>query len=102
MRSGRPFSPGLNPPPCWSSGPSHSKMLLERTSSLLDKADGAAFFRCSIAYQLQGQLHGLQLREDFAIVVSTVLAIEHEETRGKVANFRRENRLLTLGVIVNF
>src|SRR4029434_1102295 len=39
--------------------------LLERTSSLLDKADSAAFFRRSIAYQLQGQLHGLKLREDF-------------------------------------
>ena len=58
-------------------------MPLERTSSLLDKADGAAFFRRSIAYQLQGQVHSLQMREDFAIVVPTVLAIEHEETRGR-------------------
>src|SRR5919109_1250544 len=76
-------------------------MPLSRTSGLLDKADGAAFFRRSIAYQLQGQVHRLQMREDFAIVVPAVRAIEHEETRGKVAHFRHENRLLTLGLIVD-
>jgi hypothetical protein len=95
------FSPGFIPPPLWDSGPGHSEMPLERTFSRLDKADGAAFFRCPVAYQLQSQVHSLQMREDFAIVVPTVLAIEREETRGKVTNFRHENRLLTLGVIVD-
>jgi hypothetical protein len=42
----------ISRPPLRDSGSSHSEMPLERTSSLLDKADGAAFFRRSIAYQL--------------------------------------------------
>src|SRR5438093_7274724 len=74
---------------------------LASTSGLLNKADSAAFFRCPVADQLQGQVHCLHRREDFAIVVPTVLAIEHEEARGKIANFRHEHRLLTLSVIVD-
>src|SRR4029450_9847835 len=89
------------PPLLWNSGPGHSEMPLDRTSSRLNKAESAAFFRRPIAYQLQSQVYRLQMRKDFAIVVPTVRAIEHEETRGKVANFRHENRLLTLGVIVD-
>jgi hypothetical protein len=41
------------------------------------------------------------MREDFTIVVPTVLAVEYQETRGKIANFRYENRLVPLGVIVD-
>src|SRR5262249_25392658 len=89
------------PPLLWNAGPDPSEMRVDRTSSRLNKADSAALFRCPIAYQLQGQVHRLQMRKDFAIVVPTVRAIEHEEARGKAANFRHEHGLLTLGVIVN-
>src|SRR5262249_27931424 len=93
---------GLVPPPLWDSGSGYGEMPLERTAGLLNKANGAAFLRSTMAYQLQGQVYRLQMCKDFAIVVPTIRAIEYEETRGKVANFRHEDGLLARGVIVDF
>ena len=65
----------------------HDERPLERTSGLLNKADSTAFFRCSIAYQLQGQMHCLQMRHNFAIVVPTVLANRARGDLGKGNQF---------------
>jgi hypothetical protein len=45
------------------------------------------FFWGPVAYQLESQVDSLEMREDFAIVIPTVLAIEHKEPWGHITYF---------------
>ena len=75
-----PPRPGNAPPQGCSKPP-------QLISGLLNKTNSAAFFWCPVAYQLESQMYGLEMREDFAIVIPTILTIEHKEPRGHIAYF---------------
>src|SRR5262245_22122259 len=76
--------------------------LLGSALGRFDKADGAAFLWCAIAYKLEGQVHREQIRQDFAVVMLVVLAIQNKPMRLEVADSGDQNRCVTLRGIIHF